>query len=178
MQKLPEIIELNAEVKLEKIALKHADEMFSQIDRHRDYLSDFVHWTRFNKTLEDSKNFVNKCEEETDRGETFVWAICKNNKAIGTISLNKPIDWQNRIALIGYWLSPEAQGNGIVTQAVNAMMNATQAHFSTYILRCAVHNERSNKVAQRCGFEFVETQDNAEKIGDVIYAQNIYHKST
>lgn len=177
MQQLPEIIEILPDVRLEKIAQQHASAMFAQIDRHRDYLANYVDWTRFNTQLVDSQNFVKKCQEEIERGETFTWAICVKGKAAGTISFNKPIDWQARTALIGYWLSPDAQGKGIVTQSVNALIAATENHFSHYILRCAVHNQRSNQVAQRCGFAFVERVENAEKIGDKLYAQNVYRRS-
>lgn len=177
MQQLPEFIEVSPEVCLEKIALRHCASMFEQIDRHRDYLANYVDWTRFNIKLEDSQHFVKQCEEDADKGESVVWAICVNDYAMGTISFNKPIDWQNSTVYLGYWLSPEAQGVGIMTQSVNAVIEATNELFSDYILRCAVHNEASNNVAKRCGFEFVETKENAEKIGAVMYAQHIYKKS-
>lgn len=174
--KLPEHIALNHHIYLKKIALQHSLEMFQQIARHREFLSNYVHWTRFTHKLEDTQNFIQLCIKEAEAGESFVWAICVENRCVGTISLNKPIDWQNRIALIGYWLSPEMQGQGIVTQAVNKLIEETKPLFNRYILCCATHNERSNVVAKRCGFEFIETKQEAEKIGDVFYPQHIYYK--
>ncbi|MGX2969105.1 GNAT family N-acetyltransferase [Ursidibacter sp. B-7004-1] len=178
MYKLPQQIVINNEILLEKINDGHSEAIFTQIDRHRNYLSQFVHWTRFTHKLEDSQNFVKLCKKEAESGESFVWAICWQGKAVGTISFNKPIDWQTRTVHIGYWLSPEVQGKGIVTQAVNAIINATQGKFDHYILRCAIHNSRSNAVAQRCGFAFVEVQENAEKIGDNLYSLNVYRRSS
>lgn len=182
MEKLPHQIDINANVRLEKIAPTHSQSLFNHIDCHRDFLSHYVHWTRFTHALEDSQKFTALCEKESALGESFVWAICVNNgkdgfNAVGTISLNKPIDWQNRTALLGYWLSPEYQHQGIVSQSVQAVICATKTAFSDYILRCAVHNDASNNVAKRCGFCYQETEEQAELIGDVRYAQNIYHKS-
>lgn len=177
MHTLSDVISISSAIQLEKVGLQHAESLFNHIDRHRDYLSHFMHWPRFTHQLTDSQDFIRLCMKEAEQGESFVWAICVAGNALGTISLNKPIDWQNRTALIGYWLSPDVQGKGIVTQAVHAVINATQDYFSTYILRCAVHNERSNKVAQRSGFVFSHVQEHAEKIGEIMYAQNIYCKS-
>lgn len=180
---LPHQIQLNANVRLEKIAPIHSPSLFSQIDRHREFLSHYVQWTRFTHVLEDSLKFTAQCEKEAEQGESFVWAICVNNgkdnsfNAVGTISLNKPIDWQHRTALFGYWLSPEYQHQGIVSQSVQAVICATKTAFSHYILRCAVHNDASNNVAKRCGFLYEKTEEEAELIGDVRYAQNIYRKS-
>lgn len=175
MPNLPEYIALSSEIQLEKIAPAHAPSLFAHIHRHRDYFSRFMHWPRFTHQLQDSQAFVQLCQQEAEQGLSFVWAICVSGEAVGTISLNKPIDWQNRTALIGYWLSPDKQGRGIITHAVNTLIQATQSHFSTYILRCAVHNDASNKVALRAGFRFIRTVENAEQIGDICYAQHIYH---
>lgn len=176
MQKLPEIIELSPSVRLEKIAPHHAESLFTEIDRHREYLSEFVQWTRFTHARQDTEKFIQLCEQEAEQGLSFVWSICVEGRAVGTISFNKPIDWQNRTAMFGYWLSADFQGQGIVTQAVDFVIENTKQDFSTYILKCAVHNARSNAVAKRCGFEFIEVLLQAEKIGDNIYDHNVYVK--
>lgn len=176
MQKLPEIIDVSPTVRLEKIALHHAESLYTQINKHRDFLSHFVHWTRFTHAQQDSEAFIQLCEQESKQGISFTWAICVEGIAVGTVSFNRPIDWQNRTAMFGYWLSPDFQGLGIVTQAVESVIKNTNAHFDRYILKCAVHNEKSNAVAKRCGFKFVERLSQAEKIGEQLYDQNCYQK--
>lgn len=176
MQKLPEIIEISPTVRLEKIALHHAESLFAEIDRHREFLSHFVHWTRFTHAQQDSEKFIRLCEQEAEQGISFVWAICVEGNAVGTISFNKPIDWQNRTAMFGYWLSPDFQGRGMVTQAVDFVIKNTKAEFDRYILKCAVHNEKSNAVAKRCGFAFIERLPQAEKIGEMLLDVNQYEK--
>lgn len=176
MQKLPEKINITPTVCLEKIALYHAESLFSQIDRHREALSPFVQWTRFTHAQQDSEKFIALCEQEAEQGISYVWAICVEGKAVGTISFNKPIDWQQRTVTFGYWLSADFQGQGIITQAVDCVIKNTTSYFDRYLLNCAVHNEKSNAVAQRCGFEFIEVKPQAEKIGEQIYDWNCYQK--
>lgn len=177
MQTLPTTIPITSEVQLEKIHNRHAPMLFAQIDRHRCYLSQFVNWTPFNTCLQDAFNFVQRCDQQSEQGLSFTWAICVNGDGVGTFSLNEPIDWQHRTAMLGYWLSPEMQGKGIVTQAVSALITQTSGLFDHYILKCAIHNVRSNAVAQRCGFTFIETLTAAEQIGETWFDQNVYRKS-
>ncbi|MBF0784567.1 GNAT family N-acetyltransferase [Muribacter muris] len=172
----PDTLVVTADTRLEKLHSRHAASLFQQIDRHRDYLCQFVNWTPFNTQLSDTALFVKKCEQEAEQGIGYVWAICVEGQAVGTLSFNPAIDWQNRTAHIGYWLSPTYQGRGIVSQGVIRLIEATKTHFSRYILKCAVHNLRSNQVATRCGFEWIGQQKNAEQIGEVLYAQNIYQR--
>ncbi|WP_373777031.1 GNAT family N-acetyltransferase [Glaesserella sp.] len=176
MQKLPAIIAVTSDIMLEKIALRHSQALFEQIVRHRDYLAQFVNWTPFTQKIEDAVNFVKASEQDAEQGISYVWAICYRNNPVGTLSLNKPIDWQNRTVYLGYWLSPDVQGKGIVTQSIQRVMEEIHPIFDHYFLKCAVHNQRSNAVAKRCCFQLVERVENAEKIGDTWYAQNLYRK--
>lgn len=176
MMKLPEIIVINSTVKLEKICAEHCESLFFQIDTHREYLSNYVDWTKYNTGIEDSLAFFRDCEKESEQGISYVWVICVEGNAVGTISFNKPIDWKKRVVSIGYWLSPSYQGKGIVTQAVDFLIKNTKVYFNRYILKCALHNEKSNAVAKRCGFELVEVLPQAEKIGEALFDQNRYEK--
>lgn len=176
MKSLPQCIELFTGCRLEQLSQLHAESLFQQIDCHRDFLAHFVDWTTFTNKQADTEAFIQRCAKEAEQGVSYTWAICYHGKAVGTISFNSPINWEMRTVFFGYWLSPEVQRKGIVTQAVKRVMEETYAQFDCYILKCAIHNERSNAVAKRCGFEFVERLPNAEKIGEQWYDQNCYHK--
>lgn len=177
MQKLPHSIIISPEIHLEKITTAHAPSLFAHIDRYREQLSDYVHWTRFTHTQIDSVHFAQRCEQESEKDISFVWTIFYRQQAVGTLSFNSPIEWENRTVYLGYWLSPEVQGNGIMTTAVNGLISVTQTYFDHYILRCAIHNQRSNKVAIRCGFQFEKILSQAEKIGEQWFDQNYYRKT-
>lgn len=170
----PEKIIVNSEVTLEKLSSKHAKPMFAQIEQHRDYLSHFVYWTNYTSTLADSQFFITRCEQEAERNKSFVWAVLFQDQFVGTLSFNPNIDWDNKQVYLGYWLSPEVQGKGIITQSILKLIKETKQVIKQYNLKCAVHNQRSNAVAIRCGFQFDYCKEKAEQIGEQLYDQNIY----
>lgn len=177
MQTLPHTLIISPEISLEKVSSQHAPALFAQIDRHREYLNQYVQWARFTQSPKDTQDFLQRCEQGIAEGKTFVWTIFYQQQAVGTISFNAPIDWQNRTVYFGYWLSPEAQGKGIVSQAIEVLIQATKQNFDHYILKCAVHNHKSNNVAKRCGFQFEQCLPQAEQIGEQWFDQNVYRRN-
>ena len=73
---------------------------------------------------------------------------------LGAVGLHR-IDWCVRSLEVGYWCRTSAQRHGYVTEAVNEMlrvcflvMNARRVE-----IRCDSGNERSARVAERCGLQ-------------------------
>lgn len=176
MPNLPRHLTINTTVTLETLHHRHAASLFQQINRHRDYLAQFVNWAAANTQLRDTETFIQHYNQQAEQGVGYVWAVCVERQAVGTLSFNPPIDWQQRTVHLGYWLSPAYQGRGIASQSVIRLIEATREHFKRYILKCAVHNLRSNRLAQRCGFDWIERRENAEQIGEMLYAQHIYQR--
>ncbi|QGM81257.1 GNAT family N-acetyltransferase [Otariodibacter oris] len=174
---IPHEIRVNSKIILEKIEQCHAAPLFAQLDKYRQFFAQFVDWIDFNKTIEDSFNFVDTSQKEAEDGLGFVWVISYQGNVVGAFSLNNPIDWENKTAELGYWLSPDIQGKGIITQSINKVIEETKSLFNHYRLRCSVHNLKSNAVAERCQFEFVGIEGKGLKIGEQYYDLNIYSKT-
>jgi RimJ/RimL family protein N-acetyltransferase len=64
-----------------------------------------------------------------------------------------------RCADIVYWLLQEARGRGLVTRAVRLLIRWAfdEAGVSKLALYTKVGNDRSDRVAERCGFHFEGT---------------------
>lgn len=77
----------------------------------------------------------------------------QTGQIVGSSGLHH-IDWQTRKFEIGYWVRTSCQQQGYVTEAVHAITNfAIQELQANRIqIRCDLHNVRSAKVAERCGF--------------------------
>lgn len=75
-------------------------------------------------------------------------------RLLGGTGLHR-MDWAVRRFEIGYWIRPDALGQGYVTEAVNALaamaFQTLQAH--RVEIRMDSRNLKSRAVAQRCGFE-------------------------
>ena len=96
--------------------------------------------------------------------EDKVFAIClkKNNKVIGTVGIEKYgledaltefKDYYGRE--LGYVLSKDYWGNGLVPEAVNAVIDYLFNELDYDFLLCGYYNfnERSKRVQEKCGFK-------------------------
>ncbi len=75
-------------------------------------------------------------------------------RLLGGTGLHR-MDWTVRKFEIGYWIRPEAAGQGHVSEAVRLLTAlAFDALAARRVeIRCDPHNTRSRAVAERCGFE-------------------------
>jgi RimJ/RimL family protein N-acetyltransferase len=83
-----------------------------------------------------------------------------HHRVLGEMSLF-PRDAKGRVPLaqadrveLGYWISADATGRGLVTEGARALLDvaATIAAFSQAEIRCDARNAPSGAVAQRLGF--------------------------
>jgi len=82
-----------------------------------------------------------------------IWGMDKDGQLIGMISLSPR---QNGEAGLGYWLAPQLWGAGLMSEAVQAMVDHARAEGISH-LSASVHqgNEGSAKVLIRNGFEYL-----------------------
>ncbi|MDN3920880.1 GNAT family N-acetyltransferase [Roseateles violae] len=75
-------------------------------------------------------------------------------RLLGGTGLHR-MDWEVRRFEIGYWIRSSAQGQGYVSEAVQAMaaMAFERLRARRVEIRCDDVNLRSRAVAERCGFE-------------------------
>jgi len=64
------------------------------------------------------------------------------------------IDWANRKTSIGYYVAKEAQGKGIVTRSVRAVLDYAfrELELNRVEIRCGVSNWKSRAIPERLGF--------------------------
>lgn len=76
-------------------------------------------------------------------------------RLLGGTGLHR-LDWTVRRFEIGYWLRSSAQGQGYMSEAVQALsrMAFEQLQARRVEIRMDPNNLRSRAVAERCGFEF------------------------
>ncbi|WP_246796385.1 GNAT family N-acetyltransferase [Burkholderia perseverans] len=166
-------IEVSEHVSLDSPSPSYAPDLFQLIDSNRAYLKQYVAWTPYVQTEEDSRQFLMKCLAEAQRGTGMAYIMLYQNRPAGIISLQN-IDRGNKTAYFGYWLDPLRQGLGIVTQSILTLLKHHEGEFSRFVIKCATSNVASNAVATRCGFEKEGVLRKAEIIGDICHDQNIY----
>ena len=87
------------------------------------------------------------------------------------------VDRINRSVEIGYWLSADYQGRGIIARACRFLVNYafTEMGLTRVVIRCAVGNHKSCAVPERLGFKKEGVLRQAEWLYDhfvdlVVYA--------
>ena len=85
----------------------------------------------------------------------YVYAIELNNELIGCIGVNPGEFEYSRSGEIGYWLSPDYWGKGIVTRAVNQVVEKVFSETKlNRIFACVFSgNQASMKVLSKCEFK-------------------------
>jgi RimJ/RimL family protein N-acetyltransferase len=114
-------------------------------------------WTKtMPYTEEDARSFFTYQEEARLRGEEFSFAFVEPGDpelVLGGGSLYE-VDLEQGRASVGYWLPPSSRGRGVATHATRLL--ARWAFDGLGVVRleltCGPDNERSQRVAERCGF--------------------------
>ncbi len=131
----------------------HAEDLFNTVNNDRATLSRWMSWTNTTLSVDDEKQFINYARVEIAKHHLLLLTIIVDNQAVGMVDLHQ-IDWQNRTAELGYWLSSEFQGKGIITTAVNQLVSHAFNHMLLHkvILQADSENDKSIAVAHRLGF--------------------------
>ena len=86
-------------------------------------------------------------------GDRFQWMIEQGSSPIGWITLVVG-NWEHGLAELGYALAPEAQGRGLMRQALTLLMPdlLIRSPLERIEARCAVDNVASARVLEAIGF--------------------------
>lgn len=115
----------------------------------------------FPKTLEQnltpdlSKYFVERKIKEFQNKEEFLFVLKEKERhtLIGLIYV-KELDWEKKQAELAYAIGYQVEGNGYMTETVNAISKWAFEELQLETLQIVVHksNVGSIRVAQKCGY--------------------------
>ena len=129
-----------------------AVELFSLVDDNRKYLREWLPWLDTNLSVKDELDFIEISQKDRIQGSSGVWLIREKKDLVGTISINW-IDWDNKSCGLGYWISEDKVGKGIVNRCCKSLINNlilnNQIH--RFVIEAAVENHASRKVAENLG---------------------------
>jgi len=135
-----------------------ASELFSVVDSNREYLRKWLPWLDSNMSLIDEINFIEISQKDRLQGTSAVWLIKENDNLIGNISINW-VDWENKSCGLGYWISQDKTGNGIVTRCCESLINNLifNNKIHRFVIEAGVNNIASRKVAEKLGMRLEGT---------------------
>jgi RimJ/RimL family protein N-acetyltransferase len=116
-----------------------------------------------------ARAYLQGIAELAARGIGLAWCIAdpEDDRCLGSISLDGLGGYAKR-GEIGYWAHPDVRGRGVVAEAVRLVTrHARDSGLATSLLiRCAVGNAASRRVAERAGYRTVGIQPLSEPLRD------------
>lgn len=103
-------------------------------------------------------------------------AITINDEVVGGIGLEPRQDVYRKTALIGYWLSEELWGRGIMPEAVKLVTNYAFTQLDFIRIQASVYskNPASMRVLEKAGFAKEGVMKNAVTKNGVVMDEHLY----
>jgi len=150
---------------LKEIQLNDADAIFNIIDHQREYLREWLPFIDYTRHVGDTRAYILSLYDKPYDHRDLVFSIWYLGKVVGLMGL-KGTDRDNHKTEIGYWLSNDMQGKGIVTKSCRTLVRDLFENMSMnrIQIRVSTENEKSKKIPQRLGF----TLEGIERCGELL----------
>jgi ribosomal-protein-serine acetyltransferase len=132
---------------------RQAASVFAVVDQERKHLREWLPWVDATHTEDDTLAFIRSSLEQFAGNNGFAAGIWNGRQFAGVVGTHK-IDWLNRKVEIGYWLSREFQGKGLMTEACRAVVTHAlgDLELNRVEIYCATGNQKSAAIPKRLGF--------------------------
>lgn len=168
-----DLIKINAATELTRISMHDADDIFRLIDQNRDKLRQWLPFVDATHTAENTRAFINSLQSQHSR--EMVFTITYESKIAGLIGF-KDIDRANKKLEIGYWLAPQYEGRGLVTESCRTLISKAfeNMKMNRVQIKCGVGNERSSRIPKKLGFRFEGIEHEGERHQDRYIDLEVY----
>jgi ribosomal-protein-serine acetyltransferase len=152
-----------------------APALFRLIDADRERLGRWLPWVEETRTEADTVRFILDATDERRRRRSLVLGVAVDDVLVGTLGLHY-LDWFDRSAELGYWIAAPLEGRGYVVRASRRMLALAfeSAGLHRIVIRCAVDNLRSRRVAERLGFRVEGLLREAQWVGGRFLDQHLF----
>lgn len=166
---------VNEEITLRLLEARYDAALFALVDGNRKYLRRWLAWVDSTNSVDDIAQFTYEKRHQFAYNDGIVAGIWACGELCGVVGHNH-ISWTNRACTLGYWLSEDHQGRGIVTRSCRAIIDYSfdELDLNRVEIRCASENAPSRAIPQRLGFTHEGTIRQAEWLYDRFVDHEIY----
>ncbi|WNQ09926.1 GNAT family protein [Paenibacillus aurantius] len=138
---------------LAQLETGHAEELFQLTVRNREHLGEWLPFAHATHRVEDTLAYLESCRVRHEAQDGLSAGIWREGQLVGTIGLHD-YNRDNRRVEIGYWLSEDCCGQGIMTRACRVLINYvfSDLEFNRVQIKAAVGNLPSRAIPERLGF--------------------------
>lgn len=146
-------LKVDQEIELQLFQPHHANELYALIDQNRFHLRQWLPWVDSMDSHTQYHSIIPIWLRQFADNNGFNLGIRYKGHLVGSIGLHQ-IDWRNLQTSIGYYLGEGFQGKGIMTRAVQAVLNYVffDLHLHRVEIRCGENNFKSRAIPERLGF--------------------------
>ncbi|MCF6094774.1 GNAT family N-acetyltransferase [Microaerobacter geothermalis] len=145
---------INDDLELRLLEPFYTEVIFQEIHKNREYLSKWFPWVEKTTSSDDTRARITSELQRFANNNGFSLGIFYRNKYIGTISFHD-VNWNVKMTSIGYWLSSEYQGLGIMTTCCKELLRHgfEVMGLNRIEIRARTDNTRSIAIPVRLGFK-------------------------
>ena len=156
----PILLDIPSELIGDRVVLRalrdeHAPDLWNAVEASREHLKRWMPWVNEHNSLDFSCEYVRRMQAKWLLREDLAMGIWRSadNQFLGATGLHR-IDWTIPAMEIGYWVRPDAEGQGNVTDAVKLVTAFAfrDLRAERVTIRCDTKNLRSAAVPPRAGF--------------------------
>ncbi|MEG0261369.1 MAG: GNAT family protein [Lysinibacillus sp.] len=170
-------ITIEENLSIRTVALTDVKSVFALTDTSREILREWLPWLDMTNEEQHTRSHIEGCIADYEAKKSLSTVIIFQDKIVGRASFNS-INYSNKTVYIGYWLSPNAQGHGIMTKAVQTLCQYAfeELQFNKVEIHVAVENAKSRAIPERLGFVNEGTIRSAEWLYDHFVDHIVYGK--
>ena len=170
-------IQIFPQIKTERLTLRKIEESDSDVIlflRSDKTINKFIDRpeNRRTKNISDAIKHIKKLNTETETSKSISWGITLNNnpKIIAT-SLAPAFRDAGIPTEVGYDLNPIFQRKGIMSEALNSVVNFGFIELNIDMIEAFTHiqNENSKKLLEKNGFHFNENRKDNDNLSNVVF---------
>jgi ribosomal-protein-serine acetyltransferase len=156
------LLKPNQDILIQTLKSQDSSKLFKLVENNRAYLREFLGWVDKSITENDTLTFIKIQEDKMQKKEALIFSVWYQKEIVGLIDLHA-IDHANHSANIGYWISKDTQGKGIITKSVKAAIDYAFEKLSLHRIQilCATENKKSQAIPLRLGFSHEGTLKDA-----------------
>ncbi|WP_047042095.1 GNAT family N-acetyltransferase [Vibrio mexicanus] len=145
------------------------------VRRQQAYLSQWLAWPKFCQSEQDFRLFIQKSLHDYADGKSMTCAIFYRGQLVGNCSFNKILHDLRKVE-VGYWLSEDVQGKGIMQKVVNQLIQIAfdDLDMTKLEIRAATGNTKSRRVAEKCELKLEGVITQSESLNGEIVDHAVY----
>jgi ribosomal-protein-serine acetyltransferase len=148
------ILQIDNNLRLELTAERHAAPLYEVLDNERKRLSEFLPWIDEMKTVAVFTRYIKNCELLYEQKKEVSFIMIADETPVGRIGLHH-LNLQNKMGAIGYWITRNAEGKGVVTRSCKKIISHGFNNLGLHRIECkvATTNFKSQAIPEKLHFK-------------------------